>query len=1404
MYTEQPDQAGEWIPILQHIRNTAPGLTELGVRHIADFTTLSKRAEEEAQKVTRYPWSAHHTDGRIVSLWQGGGGGTLRPNTPGVARRKAQKRHRDTRSSLAAEAATGSGTKEAPSLSALATREQITVADQSDEEIDEGMVPDSCTAAGGGTPALTRPEVSTADTTATSRGEAELQEATRSEETSDVQLGRSDRLFLEWDHVKPGKPRLVVQDDVTRAHDGTYVSDPGTHKQSSLGPRLQGLNIKCSICMAGMAPPSIDTCPKCSKAWWHTACAELAVTSTGVSHRHCKRCSQLSSCYAAITTVERCSHCEDFIVDNCCDLTCRHCQRHQHVSCALADSIEMCPDLTSEYFVLRRVHRPTRRPLADEREQSPWTCGACRAAGRPAEDELLGSVHDRLRADEQIDHAQALADVRLPVTSHAPPELQLDEWFQLHLSEEHVDQLGCKWTKMPLADFRHDMNFRDVETLLAGVLPEVQTKLRSVIAGTVHMQCLYLLTERDKGSQVLACTIFSQRNTGTTPYIICMGIQPSLQRQGLGSWMLSWLSSAHLGRELLVKSVPACMEFFEAHDFLPAGTTVRLPAIGPGATMRRHYAQGAVFPGSLRSALIARQLRLGGQGPWTSPGAVAAGATQNACFTLATLQLLLGIPQCVELLCRRPGPRSSIQALLERILEGIVVGENAAGTGAAVNLLRTRLCMNFGQNETPRRDGQKADNSRMDFGLRQQDPEELLDALLLSTDKAQPLGKGDTEEEGAPTTLSELMTWPGMMQRTCKTCGKAGIIAHTDNRLSLPPQGRRVETARDLLAACTKETLDSESTWRPTGCSCANPVMRSTIFMEALPTVLNLNIPRAMDVAAPGQSGGKRMVRNTDEVYLPRVLRLTLGEEQQIFVLRAVILNSGTETTASGHYVTARFEEAAAFLCNGAEVTRFALQDSYFRPSEHEACQGFLPTKACFSRAGAGENNPTSQMHDFTMPVAPAQDILLTVSGATSRPRRTGMSTAPGTYAEAIAFLTRLVSPTAPFTILSGAGSTAEHLARLRQGLDMAHSTETPAFFWYPGADPSWLASLQRVQTFRAGAELQGRGRITSLSALTQLVDREHGSSRGRPVTATQALQGGLDASAGGRALLRQLGTDLNILLCGENGLLLSTSGLVTPCHLHAGGVLNLYLASCSWDAVGLHLGKRMVITPTQASGVSRGRKEYILFSSRTLAEAGFDVYDTSIALELPAVLLRIAQMNEWDRQDVRWWHGTLDGCTFNALICQWPPTTYHWVHTVSEGRQSWVYAGLATQYGPKQTEHQQLALAELHRTKMDSTRRVIERPHLSKQPSSLYIAEVLQSMLLGAAAADINTWHEMGALAQMEQAIAAATKMLAAKDPAGAKGVLTAALQAMKNAGGGEASHSRAEELIAQEKGSC
>jgi hypothetical protein len=360
----------------------------------------------------------------------------------------------------------------------------------------------------------------------------------------------------------------------------------------------------------------------------------------------------------------------------------------------------------------------------------------------------------------------------------------------------------------------------------------------------------------------------------------------------------------------------------------------------------------------------------------------------------------------------------------------------------------------------------------------------------------------------------------------------------------------------------------------------------------------------------------------------------------------------------------------------------------------------------------------------------------------------------------------------------------------------MAHATDTPAFFWIPGLDPSWLGNLQEVHTQRAGAELQGRGRRWSLAALTQAVDQEHGT-RAQPITATQALRGGLDASVGGRALLKRLSADLNILLCVENGLLLSTNGLVTPFHLHAGGVLNIYMASCFWKAVGLNKEKRLVVTTTQDDSTSQGKKQYILISAPSLEEANIGVFDTTRALELPVVLLRIASLDEPARQGIRWWHGALDGCTFNALI--WPPTTYHWVHTSQAGDQGWVYAGLATQYIPLSRAHQITADAVIQRQYEGVTRTVIKRPHLSMQPSSAYVAEALRDLLDGAQASDLNTWHERESLRTMEQALAAAPSMMEAKDFAGVTKALGAALQAMKDAGGGEASHSRAEELIAQ-----
>jgi hypothetical protein len=83
-------------------------------------------------------------------------------------------------------------------------------------------------------------------------------------------------------------------------------------------------------------------------------------------------------------------------------------------------------------------------------------------------------------------------------------------------------------------------------------------------------------------------------------------------------------------------------------------------------------------------------------------------------------------------------------------------------------------------------------------------------------------------------------------------------------------------------------------------------------------------------------------------------------------------------------------------------------------------------------------------------------------------------------------------------------------------------------------------------------------------------------------------------------------------------------------------------------------------------------------------------------------------------------------------------------------------------------------------------------------QPSSVYAAEALQDMIDDTPRHHVRSWHELESLRMMEKALAAAPRMMAAKDFAGVTKTLGSALQAMKDAGGGEASHSKAEELIA------
>ena len=128
--------------------------------------------------------------------------------------------------------------------------------------------------------------------------------------------------------------------------------------------------------------------------------------------------------------------------------------------------------------------------------------------------------------------------------------------------------------------------------------------------------------------------------------------------------------------------------------------------------------------------------------------------------------------------------------------------------------------------------------------------------------------------------------------------------------------------------------------------------------MEAMPLVLNINISRADYFKVAGKSGGVRTERNKDKLDLPIAMRLTLGESRQTFVLRAVILNVGTETTSSGHYGTARLEGSTVFFCNGADVATLVVRGPYFKTTDFDVCKEFLPTKACYSQLRDTEDPP--------------------------------------------------------------------------------------------------------------------------------------------------------------------------------------------------------------------------------------------------------------------------------------------------------------------------------------------------------------------------------------------------------------------------------------------------------------
>ena len=129
----------------------------------------------------------------------------------------------------------------------------------------------------------------------------------------------------------------------------------------------------------------------------------------------------------------------------------------------------------------------------------------------------------------------------------------------------------------------------------------------------------------------------------------------------------------------------------------------------------------------------------------------------------------------------------------------------------------------------------------------------------------------------------------------------------------------------------------------------------------------------------------------------------------------------------------------------------------------------------------------------------------------------------------------------------------------------------------------------------------------------------------------------------------------------GGASLLVSEAGAVTPCHFHGPGVvLNVcfFLVSKPRHTSGLEFRHSDLNGPVLCV------KQYVLFVTASLVEAGISLYDTDSSISLASLVSRIQleDLNQASREMIRWFYCELDGPSFNALYM--PATMYHHVST--------------------------------------------------------------------------------------------------------------------------------------------
>ena len=1299
------DERHGWIPIIDHLYSTNPR-SPWRRSHVYDFAVIWKRAELRLQQHLGVPRRFSHDDLRFRKAWIAGNTDEIAPRLTDRQRSVLGKRKSMWRETSRQETL--------PSSDFLPQTGDTRGADgphsRLPTEIPEAM------------------DVTPSELARSTTPPSPVMEDYDS--AFAPKLDKKAPVMLMWSPGEDGLRCLTIVGTV----DSTLLpcKPPPTlitalSKNTSVCPELRFSDQKCSRCFAGMCPPGIHFCTGCWGHWIHIHCAPISLSPAGTVKFLCLGCTANRS-YHVTTPVpppQYCAGCSHLVVDNDSAAHCGGCQKYYHALCAMACSSLGSGCFPKEFFSYSSTPRTS------------WRCATC--------EEPLAHSPPSNRSDDPT------PCYRLPLRRiGGPPSTAMEERFHLQLSSAHNLRLACCWRQHALGTVRHSTEFRRLLQSCFMFFPRVDKPTLLELSQNPHCHLLVLQAEEDCGSHWISFLLFGQNDQGGIPVILLHAVQPLFQTRGLGRWGLHLVHrQCKKTRTLLLNTQEGTELGFYSHlgfsEFQQEPQ--RFKSIGD-VTWRRTPDLGAIWDISLSTVVAESQRSPSPSNPsqcwWLCPKAVGFRSIPgtDVCFAATVMHMLLSVRQLVDHFSAYEDRPHSTGALVGRCLAHLwrSVSQDDPDGPALISHLRARLTGDFGQGR-PRNSKKSAGGSfsgQQDVG----DFETALGQALLE-DIPHATEVGHAEGATQPLSYASLVNSPATEVRYCDNCGSR---THREVMVTwlLPVQDQPVRSLSELLGPILTTHQSPDTPLDQPGCKRRNCIHREyTIHtsIRELSPVIQLTISRgihAPDVTTLG-------VRTLHVVDVPLHFSIEGCGEVRLYVLRSVGISSGGPTIAAGHYSVGKIFQGILEHCSqtsqGAAITNHSIPGrSFLRlselspplPLDHVIATTWYSWAVDEERLDYRSSTDTRwvnhglpDLEPFELPLS--QEELLPSAEISRQPRlrRPKAETLRKTLMDS---LRDLVAPELVVRIPRGPEPLDVHLSAVRAAIRQSEQVDVPVLFWLQ-PDGTSLTRLEvelqssAILSLHTVSTSSGRGRELSLSTALEEMDR---SRRQRdPFTSTNALPEGMYQSGAGAQLMEGIAEQTGLEVTGGASLLVSEPGVVTPCHFHGPGVLNVcfFTVSKSRHTSGLEFRRPELNAPVSCV------KQYVLFVTASLAEAGISLYDFDASISLASLVLRIQELSPTAREKIRWFYCELDGSGFNALYM--PATMSHHVSTIrcAPKLAPFLYVGLATEVLPIDPETRQSVLAKLEHpvSSKSRARTVASSKHIALQPTSAHSLALLR-----------------------------------------------------------------------------